>query len=151
MNIRTRRRRLHLATAIVVAATAALSLTACTAEAPVPTPSPTASNVTGLPDGVQQATDVPTDVPNVPELRTNVTIESCEGADAGWKAAGTAANTGAEDVDYTITVFFTTDGGTVIGTGDTTVSVAPGASEAWEITAELTPAPTTLCVLRGVG
>lgn len=117
-----------------------------------PTPAPTASeDVAGLPEGVQQATDVPIDVPNRPELRGDVELTACEEAEGGWQASGTVTNSAADTTDYTITVFFTTEGGTVIGTGDTEVSVAAGESEEWNVTAALTPAPKTGCVLRGVG
>jgi hypothetical protein len=118
------------------------------------TPAPTATateNVAGLPEGVQQATDVPLDVPNRPELRGVVELAVCDAVDGGWQAAGTVTNSATESRDYTITIFFTTEGGTVIGTGDTEVSVAGGESEEWSVAAELTPAPGTNCVLRGVG
>jgi hypothetical protein len=131
-------------------ATAALA--GCTATgAPSPSPTASASDVTGLPKGVQQATDVPTDVVNTPALRGSVEITECSAADGGWKAEGTAKNTGDAAKTYTITVFFTTDHGTVIGTGDTKVDVEPGKTEDWTVAAKLTPAPKTLCVLRGVG
>lgn len=119
---------------------------------PDATPAPTATeDVAGLPEGVQQATDVPLDVPNRPELRGDVELTLCDEVDGGWQAAGTVTNSAADSRDYTITVFFTTEGGTVIGTGDTEVAVAGGESEDWSVTGELTPAPGTNCVLRGVG
>lgn len=119
---------------------------------PDATSAPTATeDVAGLPEGVQQATDVPLDVPNRPELRGDVELTACDEVDGGWQAAGTVTNSATDSRDYTITVFFTTEGGTVIGTGDTEVSVAAGESEDWSVTAELTPAPGTNCVLRGVG
>ena len=126
-----------------------LTLTGCTASPPNPTPSPT---VTVADSGeIQPDADVPTDVPNTPALRANVAISDCERDGEGWKASGTALNPDDEAIDYTITVFFTTDKATVLGTGDTRVSVPPGESADWEIRADLTPAPGTLCVLRGVG
>jgi hypothetical protein len=114
-------------------------------------PTTTPAHVNGLPDGVQQATSVPTDVPNTPSLRANVAIADCSSADGGWKAAGTAKNPGKSDVTYTISVFFTTDHGTVLGNGGTTVAVGAGKTAEWSVTAQLTAAPKTLCVLRGVG
>lgn len=137
------------------AAIAALALTGCTAPAQHPstsTPSATAKvNVKGLPTGVQQATSVPTNVPNAPSKRSAVTITDCVAADKGWQAKGKADNQGKQPETYTITIFFTTDKGTVIGTGDTKVTVDPGKTGSWTVNGALTPAPKTLCVLRGVG
>jgi hypothetical protein len=131
-------------------ATAALA--GCTGNVtPSPTPTTSAADVNGLPTGVQQATEVPTDVANTPALRANVAITECSASDGGWKAEGTAKNPGDAAQTYTITVFFTTDHGTVIGTGDTKVTVEAGKTEDWTVAAKLTPAPKTLCVLRGVG
>lgn len=139
--------------AVVLAA--AMALAGCVADTTpppqTPTPSETETTVNGLPDGVEQDTDVPTDVPNTPELRADVEMTGCDAADGGWSASGTAKNSGDAGRTYTITVFFTTDGGTVLGTGDTEVTIEAGESADWEVVAELTPAPTTLCVLRGVG
>jgi len=130
-----------------------LLLAGCTpAPAPSATPShPAAADVNGLPTGVQQATDVPTEVPNTPALRRNVTVSTCEKADDGWKAAGTAKNDTDDPVELTVTVFFTTDKGTVLGTGDTKVAVKPQSSADWTVTSKLTPTAKTVCVLRGVG
>jgi uncharacterized lipoprotein YajG len=137
---------------LLVAAAGLLLLTGCTSG---PTPGAIATHpatdVAGLPKGVQQATAVPTSVPNTPELRKNVTLAACEKADGGWQASGTATNPGGDPADYTVTVFFTTDKGTVLGTADTKVTVAPGEKKPWTVAAHLTPAPTTRCVLRGVG
>ncbi|GAA2064531.1 hypothetical protein [Leifsonia soli] len=143
----------RIAALAAVAIAVCLLATACTGTpAPGPTTArPTATGIAGLPTGVQQATDVPTDVPNTPELRKNVALASCEKADGGWRAGGTASNPTDTAVDYTITVFFTTDTGTVLGTADTTVSVGAKEKKDWTATAALTPAPKTVCVLRGVG
>ena len=130
-----------------------LLLAGCTAS---PEPSPktshsAAADVKGLPEGVQQATDVPTEVPNTPALRRNVTVSTCEKVDGGWKAEGSAMNDTDDPVDLTVTIFFTSDRGTVLGTGDTKVSVKPKSSADWAVTSKLTPTEKTLCVLRGVG
>lgn len=137
--------------AVLIAAP--LVLAGCTAS-PTPTPTPSraaVADINGLPEGVQQATEVPTDVPNTPALRQNVSVASCENADGGWKAGGTAKNPSDQPVDLTISIFFTTDKGTVLGTGSTKVGVKPGDTAQWTVKAPLTPAPTTVCVLRGVG
>jgi hypothetical protein len=149
MKAPTFRRRAALVAAIVAVATVGL-LTACTSPSGAPNATPTV-HVNGLPSGVQQATNVPTDVPNTPALRQNVTIDTCAAADGGWKAVGTAKNPGDKDATYAISVFFTTDHGTVLGTGATKVTVPAGKSGNWTVAAELTPAEKTVCVLRGVG
>lgn len=127
----------------------ALLLTGCTASVPSATPSATAS--AGSAGEIRPDADVPTEVPNTPALRADVEITACERGGDGWKASGTARNSADEDTSYTITVFFTTDKATVLGTGDTTVKVPAGESAEWEIRADLTPASEMRCVLRGVG
>lgn len=114
-------------------------------------PTATPAQAFGLPSGVRQATSVPSDVPNMPALRRNVAIDTCASSDGGWKAVGTAKNPTKADVTYTISIFFTTDKGTVIGTGKTKVAVSAGATRDWTVSSRLTPAPDTRCILRGVG
>jgi hypothetical protein len=111
-----------------------------------------AASQTGLtlPTGVANASAVPTDVANSVRLRRNVQLTSCAKTTGGWQAAGVATNPAANPTDYTITVFFTTASATVIGTGATQVHVENGVSEPWTVTGNFTPAPSTLCVLRGV-
>jgi hypothetical protein len=104
-----------------------------------------------LPSGVTAATNVPTRVPNEPTLRKHVTLSSCKATPGGWGASGTASNPGPSNADYAITVFFTTDHATVIGTAATRVHVAAGGSEQWSVTTKLHAPASTLCVLRGVG
>ncbi|MDQ0031065.1 hypothetical protein [Arthrobacter bambusae] len=131
--------------AVLVSALAGLS------SGPAPQAAPSPAGSPGLPSGVTQAGAVPTSVPNDPAARQNVHITDCSQADGGWKATGTAANPGKTPVDYTITVFFTTDHATVLNTADTTVKVEPGKTADWTISKKFTPTPTTLCALRGVG
>lgn len=105
----------------------------------------------GLPAGVVGATAVPTAVPNDTAARRNVTISSCRAAHDGWQATGTATNPDGRHGAYTITVFFTTTGGTVIGTGQTQVAVKSHSDQPWSVTGTFHPAPQTRCVLRGAG
>jgi len=135
--------------AVLVTIAGLAALSACTAATSPPTPS--AAHVEGLPEGVRQATNVPTEVPNTPQLRHNVRIDSCTATDGGWKASGSAKNPEKTDTTYTVSVFFTTDHGTVLGAGSTKVGVPAGKTSTWSVTAQLTPAPKTRCVLRGVG
>lgn len=105
----------------------------------------------GLPAGVVNATAVPTAVPNDNAARKNVTMSSCKASDGGWQASGTAKNPTDQPADYTVTVFFTTSGGTVIGTGQSDVTVKPGAEEPWTVSSSFHAPSDTRCVLRGVG
>jgi hypothetical protein len=111
-------------------------------------PAPVSTSL-GLPPGVVGDTAVPTVVPNTAKLRKNVTLSSCGAADKGWQASGTA--TGDTTAAYTITVFFTTGGGTVIGTGQTKVNVKSGSKTDWKVNGVFHAAPDTRCVVRGVG
>jgi hypothetical protein len=104
-----------------------------------------------LPSGVTGVAALPTDIPNSPSLRRNVEIGTCTSAPGGWEASGGAINPSGSTVTYTITIFFTTGTATVIGTGQTKVTVKPGAHQTWTVVAHFGVAPGTLCVLRGVG
>ena len=104
-----------------------------------------------LPSGVPQAGAVPTKVPNDPALRQNVSVTDCSKTAKGWKAAGKATNPTDKPLDYTLTVFFTSDKATVLNTADTTVKVDPGKSANWTVQKDFPTTPKTLCVLRGVG
>lgn len=146
---------------LAVSVACALPLAACTSHhtqtaggattAPAATSSAaTKSNGAGLPPGVTNATAVPTKVANVPSLRRNVVISSCAKTGTGWAASGTANNPGSADKTYTITVFFATAGGTVIGSSHTDVAVPAGGTKQWKAEDSFHPAPQTQCVLRGV-
>ena len=128
-----------------------VGLTACTSSHHTTATSNTTLPAVTLPKGVNNATDVPTSVPNNPALRAHVQITKCAASADGWQASGDATNPGTGPVDYTITVFFTTSAATVIGYGSAKVHVAAGGHQAWSVSATFTPAPGTQCVLRGVG
>ncbi|GAA5199396.1 hypothetical protein GCM10023322_74950 [Rugosimonospora acidiphila] len=154
MRIRSRSRAVPLAVLAVAVLAVAGGLAGCghpdhrAGASPTPGISPSAA----LPPGVVNATAVPTFVPNAATLRENVRLSSCGSTHGGWRAAGSASNPGAKDSrNYTITVFFTTSRGTVIGTGQTQVAVEPDADQQWTVTGAFHPAPDTRCVLRGVG
>lgn len=114
------------------------------------TPTPTFTQVNGLPDGVALPDDVPTEVPNTPEDRKNVGIEACESTADGWRAAGTAVNPHDAAVTYEVSVFFTTESGTVLQFGEVSVPVSASGVEEWQIEVDFVAPPTTRCVLRGV-
>ena len=114
-------------------------------------PRPVHSAPAALPSDVPQAGKVPTKVPNDPALRKNVTVSDCSQAGKGWKAAGKATNPSDKPLDYTLTVFFTSDKATVLNTADTSVKVEPGKTAEWTIQKDFPATAKTLCVLRGVG
>lgn len=154
-------RRQRAAKLLAIGVAVALPLTACTSQhkqtSAEGTTAPSASSSTstkskgtGLPPGVTNATSVPTKVANVPSLRRNVVISSCAKTESGWAASGTANNPGSADKTYTITIFFATAGGTVIGTGHTDVAVPAGGTKQWKAEQSFHAAPETQCVLRGV-
>lgn len=138
----------------VVLGTAAMILgaTGCTSNSSTPSDATArpAVSVPGLPPGVQQDQNVPADVPNNSTDRPKVQVAKCEAVAGGWSASGTAKNTDSAPKDYVITIFFTTDHGTVIGHGSTTVKVPAGGQNNWSVVTKLTPVPNALCVLRGV-
>jgi hypothetical protein len=109
------------------------------------------ADVPGLPPGVTGATSLPSNIPNIVTLRKNVQVSSCAAVAGGWAATGTATDPGAAAAEYTITVFFTTTGATVIDAAQTKVSLTAGQSRTWKISEQFHAAPTMLCVLRGVG
>ena len=128
----------------------ATALAGCTGPSSTePTVRPSESYV-GLPSGVVPPESVPTDVPNDPDARPDVAIDTCQATDTGWSASGTATNPAATATTYTITVFFTTDAGTVIGFADMTAEVAASKTGHWTVAAEFGAPASTLCVLRGV-
>lgn len=148
-------KRTHL-TSIAVAA--AFLLGGCAVSGPTPpsTPPTAASPATSstpapsLPAGATAATNVPTAVPNDPDLRKSVTITKCAATKAGWTAQGTATNSKKTSKTYKIAVFFTSASATVLHTDSTTVTVKPGDKATWTINAKFTAPEGTLCVLRGV-
>ena len=140
--------------ALAAPAACAVLLTGCTAsDQPDPTPTTAttdAADAPALPEGVTPATSVPTEVPNDPAARRNVSVADCATADGGWRAAGSASNDTADAVTYELTVFFTTATATVLGVGETEVSVQPGATAEWTVEAAFTAPAGTRCVLAGV-
>jgi len=153
----TRCRRAGLPLAVALAATA---VAGCSSDpggsgtAAPPTHSASPGDVKaapGLPKGVKGLTRVPADVPNDPALRARVAVASCKAVDGGWQAGGTASNPGRKPATYRITVFFTTATATVVGAARTSITVEPGAKQAWSVSDRFTAPKDTLCVLRGVG
>jgi hypothetical protein len=95
---------------------------------------------------------VPKKIDNVVADRKNVTLTSCSPTQGGWAASGEAVDHGGSGTSYKVTVYFTDQEATVIGTGVTTVAVAPGHVARWRIATHLVAQPGgTRCVLVGVG
>jgi hypothetical protein len=131
----------------VVAAVICLgTLSGCSSSevAPTSSPSPTVVAPTSEPN-------VPTGVPNVPAKRADVEITSCLAARGGWAATGKVTNSGTTSVSYAISVFFTTQTATVVGTARTKVTLPAGKTVHWSATAQIANAASLRCVLRGVG
>jgi hypothetical protein len=147
----SRKRRLAAATLLVpLLAVAGCSIGGSSAGTAKTSPTATTQGA-GLPEGVKNATGVPSKVANTAKLREQVRLTSCHQVPRGWTASGTATNPVSAAVDYTIEVFFTTQSATVIGTGNTRVYVPGKAHQQWAVTKRFTAAPSTVCVLRGVG
>ncbi|MFP3466408.1 hypothetical protein [Leifsonia sp. SIMBA_070] len=147
----TRFRRFAATGAILAFLAAGAGLAGCTESPGAATKTTHTASVPGLPAGVSQPTSIPTDIPDSTEARANVRLQGCSEAQGGWQATGTAVNHGKKASTSVITVFFTTESATVIGTAQTTVSVKPGGTEKWTAKGDFVGAPKTLCVLRGVG
>ena len=159
---RTRASALRSVVALAAALAATLTASGCTssrhpvghATSPTDTgrPSPShARSAKGLPPGVVGATNIPAKVANRPALRADVGLATCSPRPHGWQASGSARNPGKKPATYKITVFFTSNQATVIGTARTSVRVLPGRSRRWTASSTFHPAKPTLCVLRGVG
>ena len=153
------RSRRAVAALTLTAALAVMPLAGCSshktsASAGAPTATGSSASATastkGLPSGVVNDTAVPTKVANTPSLRKHVVITSCAKTETGWAASGTVSNPATTDKTYTITIFFATNHGTVIGTSHTDVPVPAGGSKPWKAEDSFHPAPDTQCVLRGV-
>ncbi|MBF4570846.1 hypothetical protein ITJ57_18915 [Plantibacter sp. VKM Ac-2880] len=150
---RTTTSKMFLASTILLAGT----LTGCTNNTPdnrsSATPAVTSTplySAEGLPPGAVGATEIPTDVPNDPKARKNVSTTSCTATDDGWTMTGTIANTTKNDTSYTLTVFFTTATATILATTTTVVDVPAGEIRYWDGTAAFAAPDGTKCVLRGV-
>jgi hypothetical protein len=138
--------------AIAALMVAGVALAGCTAVAPNAGKTHTAAaTVPGMPSGVTQATALPTDIPNDPKTRANVKLIACTSTKDGWKASGTVSNAGKSPTTTVITVFFTTDKATVIGTAQTRVTVKAGDKRVWTAQKAFSAPSKTLCVLRGAG
>ncbi|WP_052521380.1 hypothetical protein [Agreia bicolorata] len=104
----------------------------------------------GLPPGAVGDPNVPTEVPNDPDLRKYITTSSCIATDDGWSLSGTIENPTDSTALYTVTVFFATSNATILATADTVVEVSAGTSENWQASSDFAAPPDTACVLRGV-
>jgi hypothetical protein len=88
-------------------------------------------------------------VRNDAEDRLDVALTTCERTNDGWRASGTVMNSSDSDATYEITIFFTTDAGTVIAFDSVRTPVSAGTDAAWEVEGEFAAPQPTLCVLRG--
>ncbi len=100
---------------------------------------------------MQHSLPAATAIVNVPNERKNVTLDACTANASGWQASGTAVNTRAKAVRYSITVFFTDSAATVLNYGAVTVRVPAGKTEKWVAASKFEKTANVRCVLRGVG
>lgn len=130
-------------------------LSGCTPAPEEPAPTRTAAEgapqIPGEDEGVVGATSVPEDVPDAPEVRAGTQITACSTEDDGGMAEGVVGNPTDEDATYVVTVFFTTDAATVVGSGQATVQVPAGEEADWSLTADFVPPSDLRCALRGAG
>ena len=94
------------------------------------------------------AARIPLAVPNSVAARKAVTLTGCTATSAGGLAAGTV--TAARAATYTVTVFFTTRGATVVGYATARVHAAPGKAIPWRASGHFSAPHGMSCVLRGV-
>lgn len=163
----TVRARLRLAACAAAAVTAAVTAGGCTAQpAGGGTPRPpgggtsslsqaTASSRGSIPTARakdaradRRAARVPLKVPNSVQDRKTVTLTGCTATSVDGRAAGTV--TAARTATYTITVFFTTPGATVIGLATTKVHATSGKATPWHASSHFSAPHGMRCVLRGV-
>lgn len=142
-----RRRRLLL---LAAAAAAVLSSCSNASSSAVSTSSTVATGGHGAVTTIPEQHPLPSAIPNNPRLRHSITITGCSAIPGGWKASGTAVNTGSAPISYKITIFFTTPHSTVIDYADTSVTVAPGKKGTWTAQQKFATVPGMICALRGV-
>lgn len=108
---------------------------------------PTAAATTAI---VQNTLPPAKSIGNTVVKRKTVTVAACTATADGWRAAGTAVNATGKAVDYTITIFFTTDKATVQDFAVTKLSVPAKTTLKWTADKKFKATQPTLCVLRGV-
>jgi len=87
---------------------------------------------------------------NDPTLRQQVALNVCKAVSGGWEASGLVRNSGTKEQTYDITVYFTDSVATVIGSAQTSATVAAGKSADWSAQARFSAPPVVKCVLVGV-
>ncbi len=121
----------------------AIALTGCSS-------STSGSTTTTAKAPATTTTTSPVPIHNNAAIRTQAVITACTAAPGGWQASGTATNPGTASYHYKLTVYFTSAQATVLGSGQTSVTVAAKSTGKWKVTATF-PAPTGVkCVLVGV-
>ncbi len=143
------------ATAVARVATSAtvllLAATACTSTGDNQ-PSPTSSG--GRPSGTSTGSVTTGSVTPGPsndiEKRKSVVKKSCGATQTGAKATGVIVNSTAADAEFKITVTFTNDKATNVGSGETTVTAPAGTQTPWTVRGEFTPIKKVLCVVVAV-
>jgi len=81
--------------------------------------------------------------------RQDVTLDTCEKADAGWIASGEISNTSGNDADYRIYVALNPAGGSETrALVEVDANVSDGDTAPWEVTIPITDTDGLTCILR---
>jgi len=100
--------------------------------------------------GVQHELPSGSALDNTPALYEQVALTGCDATPDGWRAEGTAENTGAEALTYAVLVLFTDAQARSVDSATTEVTVAPGETGAWRAERDFQAPAGTLCVVRAV-
>ncbi|MCR1786055.1 hypothetical protein KVF89_26205 [Nocardioides carbamazepini] len=87
---------------------------------------------------------------NDPDLYEHVAQTGCEATADGWKAEGSAENTGTEARTFVVLVLFTDPQGRSVDSASASVTVGPGETGDWIAERDFDAPAGTLCVVRAV-
>jgi hypothetical protein len=93
---------------------------------------------------------IPLNVPNSVSARKAVILTNCTATSLGGLATATVTAPAAKAATYTITVFFTTAGTTVLDYATAVVHATPGKATRWQASGRFKAPQGMRCVLRGV-
>ena len=127
--------------------------TPAVASNPKPTVTTPTSKAAGSATSATSAGSIPkpASIANDVTKRKDVELSSCAPGGGGWVAKGKVTNSGDATKDYVITVFFTTQQATVLGSATTKVSAKARTSASWQAVGHFKGTNAMTCVLRGVG
>jgi len=137
---------------VALVGAAVLSTAACTGGSSDDGQKPTGTTVTAPPPftGVQSKLPRGKALSNDPDLYQNVALTGCKKSGGGWQASGTAKNTGNEDIEFEVVVFFTDAQARTVDWARAKVSVGADSTEAWRVERPLDGLTDARCVVRAV-